>query len=57
MLTADQHREQNDSRPCLDVVTEGQVSPGAFTHFGGPSSSSADTPHYRALRPAISGSK
>ena len=49
LLTAEQRREQCDSRPRIKFVKKGQSSPSVSPFFGGPTESVSETPHYRAL--------
>ena len=49
LLTAEQCREQCDSRPRIKCVKKGQSSPSVSPCFGGPTESVSETPHYRAL--------
>ena len=49
LLTAKQRWEQCDCRSRIKFVKKGQSSPSVSPHFGGPTVSVAETPHYRAL--------
>ena len=47
LLTAEQRREQCDSRPSIKCVKKGQFSPSVL--FWGPTELVSEAPHYRAL--------
>ena len=49
LFTAEQRREQCDSRPRFKFVQKGQSSPSVSPYFGGPTEFVSETPHYRAL--------
>ena len=49
LLTAEQRREQCDSRPRIKLVKKGQSSSTVSPFFAGPRESVSETPHYRAL--------
>ena len=49
VLTAEQKRENCDSRPRVKIVKKGSRSPDVTTRFGGPTTSISETPYYQAL--------